>query len=80
MKNKTNLILDNIDYILDCEFMIKNLDPLFDKDEITNINKIYNFNILFVIRKNLKSIINFIYNFISLSGNLSSEHILSNVQ
>ena len=81
MENKSNPILDNIDYILDCEFMIKNLDSNLDKDEIIKINKIYNFNIFFVIKRNLKNIITFIYNFIfSKKKNFIVSRNVSNVK
>lgn len=64
MKNEKNKILDKIDYILDCEFMIKNSVSDYDKNELLNIIKNYNISVFFIIKRKIKNFITFIYNVI----------------
>ena len=59
---KKNQILDKINYILDYKFIIKNFDPNFNREELIQIDKRYNFKISFVIKRKIKNLITFIYN------------------
>lgn len=78
---KKNQILDKINYILDYKFIIKNFDPNFNREELIQINKRYNFKISFVIKRKIKHIITFIYNlFFSKKKNFTISRNVLNVK